>query len=149
MIPVIKILNVRRVERGWLGFGNIDADISSWPTKWKIFNGPEMKAADRSKDDQSRGRTSPKFSSPSRTRALSVEPERARACQNSHRAFFEPELSTDKNAKIWVRVYFEPFGKLDSSSLGLIFCEPKFWPGPPSLGSFHHKTKALRGFQKK
>ena len=33
-------------------------------------------------------------------RALSVEPQRARACQNSPRACFEPELFTNKNAKI-------------------------------------------------
>ena len=42
---------------------------------------------------------------------------RARACQNNHRACFEPELSTNKNDKFRVRAYFEPFGKLGSPSL--------------------------------
>ena len=48
---------------------------------------------------------------------MSVEPERARACPNYPRACFEPELFTNKNAKIRVRAYFEPFGKLGSLSL--------------------------------
>ena len=66
---------------------------------------------------QIRGGTSPIFSSPSRARALNVEPGRARACPNFPRASFEPELSTNKNANIRVRAYFEPIGKLGSSSL--------------------------------
>ena len=52
-----------------------------------------------------------------RARALNVEPGRARACPNFPRASFEPELSTNKNANIRVRAYFEPMGKLGSSSL--------------------------------
>ena len=55
--------------------------------------------------------------SPSRARALNVEPGRARACPNFPRASIEPELSTNKNANIRVQAYFEPIGKLGLSSL--------------------------------
>ena len=65
----------------------------------------------------SRGGTSPIFSSPSWARALSVEPERARVCPNYLWAFFEPEIFTNINAKIWVRAYLQPFRKLGSLSL--------------------------------
>ena len=40
---------------------------------------------------------------------------RARAYQNSPRAFFELELFTNKNAKIWARDYFGSFRKLGSN----------------------------------
>ena len=62
-----------------------------------------------------RGGKGPNFSS--QAQALSVEPKRARACQNSPRARFEPEHFTNKIAKI--RPNLEPFGKL-----GLLSCEP-------------------------
>ena len=52
-----------------------------------------------------------------RARALSVKPERARACLNRPRACFEPKLFTNKSAKIRVRAYFKPFGKLGLPSL--------------------------------
>ena len=42
---------------------------------------------------------------------------RAQACQNSFRSCFEPEVFINKNAKIRVGAYFEPFGKLGSLSL--------------------------------
>ena len=40
-----------------------------------------------------------------------------RACQNSTRACFQPELFTNKRATIRVRAYFEPFEKLGSPSI--------------------------------
>ena len=41
-----------------------------------------------------------------RARALSVKPERAGARQKGPWACFEPELFTNKNAKIRVQAYF-------------------------------------------
>ena len=59
-----------------------------------------------------RGGTSPNFWALSQARASSVEPEWPWACQNSPRVLF-----TNQNAEIRVWVYFEPFGKLGSTSL--------------------------------
>ena len=75
-----------------------------------------------------RGGTSPIFSSPSRARALNVEPGRARACPNFPRASFEPKLSTNKNANIRVRAY----GKIrlvEPRAWGLFTASPKSGPG--------------------
>ena len=70
-------------------------------------------------------------------RALSVEPIQALACQKMLQACFEPEL-LQKN-------YFELFCNLVSSNIepGVIYCEPKIWPGPlsSSPGSLHLYTR--------
>ena len=83
----------------------------------------------------------PIFSSPSCAQALNVKPGRAQAWENFPRACFEPELFTNKNAKIQVWAYFEPYRSMGSSSLepGAYLRWAKNWAGPmsPSPGSFH------------
>ena len=61
--------------------------------------------------------TSPIFWDPSRAQALSIEPERAQACQYFPGACFEPELVTNKNLKIQARACVELFWKLSLLSL--------------------------------
>ena len=68
---------------------------------------------------EQRSVTSPIFLNPSQAWALIVEHGQAWAWQNIPQACFEPKLFTNKNTKIWVQAYFQPFVKLGSSSLEL------------------------------
>ena len=58
-----------------------------------------------------RGGISSIFSSLRQARAKNVKPGRAQACQIIPRAYFEPELFTNKSYKILTRAYIEFFLK--------------------------------------
>ena len=75
-----------------------------------------------------RGGASPNFSSVSQARALSFEPERVQACPNYPRACFEPELFTNKNAKIRVQA-LQKYRLIEPRAWGLLTVSQKLGPG--------------------